>query len=192
MYTLTSRIRLYRIVVGLVAFLGITLGAQGMDLPPGQVGGGPPPNHPSNESPGGPGWDEANNVPKSTHTRIAEGCMYKSEMVFYLTDEKRYNGGNIHKMETFMLENMASVEYRIKIKLFKYLHEWIDRYAEENMEWMAEEEPVHEVTWAFFQECMQNSYMSMSLQPVDLTRYYVEKFMELLQEVKEGEIPIDT
>ena len=200
-----------RLILGtLVAFLVVTQGCVNTSVKPDpapQVNqddiskqdstskrGVPPANHPSNESPGGPGWDEVNNVPKSTHTRIAEGCIYKSEMVFYITDERLYNGGNVQKMEKFMLDNMSQAEYRIKIKLFKYLHEWVDAFVvrEENLKWSAEEFPVHEVTWAFFNECMQNSYASMSLKPTPLTQYYMQGFGTILGEALEGAVPIDT
>ena len=185
-----------RIVGGVVAFL-IATNTLSMELPNTQSPGGAEApraeeRHPANERPGGAGWDEVNNVPKSTHTRIAEGCSYKAEMVFYITDEKKYNGGDVNKMQKFMLDNMSQAEYRIKIKLFTYLHAWIDRYAEANEEWSLQEMPVHEVTWAFFNECMSNSYNAMSLKPTDLTKYYMEGFGTILGEALEGAVPIDT
>jgi hypothetical protein len=178
------------IIGGLVAFLVGTVGA--VTLPDQQEPGKPPATHPSNESPGGAGWDEINQVPKSTHKRIAEGCIYKAEMVFYMADEKRYNGGNVEKMTQFMLENMTEPEFRIKIKLYQHLHGWLDAYTTATPQWKAAGMPVHDVTWIFFNECMKNSYTAMSLSPVALTEYYMNKFGELLGEVLEGAVPIDT
>lgn len=145
----------------------------------------------SKEIKGKEGVDEYG-VPLHMHRRIAEGCSYKAEMVFYIADEVVYNGGTVEKMEKFMAENMSQAEFRIKIKLFKALHEWVSNVLEQQPEIRAAEQPVHEITWGFFQTCMRSSYEAMSIKPVAITNYYARAFGKILEVAEEGNIPIDS
>jgi hypothetical protein len=137
-------------------------------------------------------WDEVNGVPKTTHLRIAEGCSYKAEMIFYITDEVVYNGGNVEKMTQFMLSEMNDAEFRIKVPLFQSLHGWVDAFVAAHPDYRASNTPTHNITWYFFNECMHNSYTAMSLKPVALTEYYMTKFGELMGMEPEGHVPLDT
>jgi len=114
--------------------------------------------------------------------QIFMGCAMKAEMTLYIAQERLYNNGSERKLLDFMKENMNDAQFEINAALFAQLGAWVDGHQFATAK---------EYSRAVMQECVQNSFEILEMEPDEETDGYIARFEKLLQDAQERLFPTD-
>jgi len=122
-------------------------------------------------------WEPAKDpATKREERMIWQGCAMKSEMVFYIAQEKIYNHGDTAKLMAYLKEHMNQAELRINEKYMRWLGEWVDSQTYDT----AKEFARHMMA-----ECVTNSYDEFQKAPTDRSIQYMQRFEDNLNSLEE-------
>lgn len=122
-------------------------------------------------------WEPARDpATKREERMIWQGCAMKSELVFYIAQERLYNHGDTDKLMAYLKEHMNQAELRINEKFMRWLGEWVDAHQYDTAK---------EYARYLMAECVTNSYDEFQKAPTERSIPYMQRFEDNLNSLEE-------
>lgn len=113
---------------------------------------------------------------------IFAACAQRSEMTFYMAQEKLYNSGNATKLLAYMREHMEPTLFQMTQRGFMEMGSWVDNH---------DYPTAKDYAANLMMECITNAFYDARIEPDDESNFYMQRYWELLDSVEEQLLPYE-